>query len=190
MACLKLVPPNYSQVAADSQISIELLPKNLKGYFYLAQAQIELKMEAAALNSAKEAHRLCVEECMMVPMGKGSSNIEKITELVLRCKREWWEDKERERERVRGGLLAETIAFLEGEKHKVISDTNGADDGAQWDKKIEELRRTFEDAKAGRDEAKRRKVPDWCIDAITFSVMVDPVAVSCFLPSALSNTAC
>jgi STIP1 homology and U-box containing protein 1 len=180
MACLKTAPPNYRQAAADSRISIELLPKNLKAFFYLAQAQIELKMEEEALKSALEAHRLCVEECMMVPMGKGSSNIGKITELVLRCKKERWEEKERERKRMRGDLLAEIVAGFEAKKQGTINGSDGTNSGAQWDKKIEELQQTFEHAEEHRgEEAKRRDVPDWCIDAITFSVMVDPVVVCC-----------
>jgi hypothetical protein len=43
--------------------------------------------------------------------------------------------------------------------------------------KIEELRRTFELAGYNAQEAKKRKVPDWCLDDITFSVMLDPVVV-------------
>lgn len=173
MASLKLSPPKYTRVAADCRISIDLLPKNLKGYFFLAQAQIELKMEEAALASAKEAHKLCVEECMMVPMGKGASNIEKITELVLRCKKEWWEEHERERVRVRGGLLTELTTIMENNRESGMSG-----DSQQWDAKIRELASVFEMAKIGGEDARQRKVPEWAIDNITFSVMLDPVIVS------------
>jgi STIP1 family protein 1 len=50
--------------------------------------------------------------------------------------------------------------------------------GQGYNTKIEELRRTFEQAGLMGEEGKRRKVPDWCIDDITFSVMLDPVVVS------------
>ena len=165
MASLKLTPPNYIQVAADSRTSIDLLPKNLKAYFFLAQAQIELGMCQKALNSAKAAHKLCVEECLQVPMGKGSSNIEKITALVLRCKKEWWEERETERLQIRGGLLTELVDYLE---------VKGRPNSQE---KIGELRSVFEMAKIGGEDARRRKVPDWAIDDITFSVMLDPVIV-------------
>lgn len=170
MASLKLSPPNYRQVAADSYVSLDLLPKNLKAYFFLAQAQIELGMCAKALESAKAAHRLCVEECMMVPMGKGSSNIEKITALVLRCKKEWWEEQENERLHRRSGLLTELVGLLERSENE-----------SEKEEKIGELRSVFEMARIGGEDARHRKVPDWAIDDITFSVMLDPVIVcSCF----------
>jgi hypothetical protein len=62
---------------------------------------------------------------------------------------------------LRGGLLEELVGKLGGEE-----------------KKVEELRRIFDAAKIGGGEARRRKVPDWCVDDITFSVMLDPVVVS------------
>ena len=119
-----------------------------------------------ALDSAKAAHKLCVEECTKVPMGKGSSNIEKITALVLRCKKEWWEEQETDRLQSRGGLLAELVGHLER-----------AGGGRETEEKVREVRSVFEMAKIGGEDAKRRKVPDWAIDDITFSVMLDPVIV-------------
>lgn len=178
MASLKLTPPNYTQVAADSRISIDLLPKNLKAYFFLAQAQIELGMCEKALNSAKTAHELCVEECLMVPMGKGSSNIEKITALVLRCKKEWWEEQETERLHRRGGLLTELVGHLQK-----------GGEGSETEEKVGELKSVFEMAKIGGEDAKRRKVPDWAIDDITFSVMLDPVIVCYTFSPSLVPTA-
>jgi STIP1 family protein 1 len=51
--------------------------------------------------------------------------------------------------------------------------------------KIGELRRTFELAGVNGEEGKRRKVPDWCLDDITFSVMLDPVVVRILLTFSL-----
>lgn len=167
----------------------------MKAYYQLAQAQIALHQESEALESAKIAHRLCVEECRKTPMGKGSSSIGHITELVLRCKREWWEGRERQRLRERGGLLEELVQGLEEkrrrdveretEKATVEGDSEVVREGRvnavgqRYNTKIEELRSTFEQAALMGEEGKRRKVPDWCIDDITFSVMLDPVVVSC-----------
>lgn len=162
----------------------------MKAYYQLAQAQIGLHFTAEALESAKEAHRLCVEECRKVPIGKGSSSIGPITELVLRCKKEWWEALEEKRLKERGSLLQELKKLLETERQTEI-DTDAAFDkpvrttlerdlqevNQKYDRKIEELERTFEVAALNGDEGKRRKVPDWAIDDITFSVMLDPVVV-------------
>jgi len=131
----------------------------MKAYFQLAQAQIALHKSSEGLQSAREAHRLCVEEIYIG--GKGGTSIGPITELVLRCKKEDWERREDERLKLRGGLLEELVGKLGGEE-----------------KKVEELRRIFDAAKIGEGEARRRKVPDWCVDDITFSVMLDPVVVS------------
>ena len=181
---------HYQQVINDSRASISLLPENMKAYYQLAQAQIGLHFTAEALESAKEAHRLCVEECRKVPIGKGSSSIGPITELVLRCKKEWWEALEEKRLKERGGLLQELKKLLETERQAEI-DADAAFDKPvrttlegdlqevhrRYNRKIEELERTFEVAALNGVEGKRRKVPDWAIDDITFSVMLDPVVV-------------
>ena len=149
----------------------------MKAYYQLAQAQIALHQEAEALDSAKTAHRLCVEECRKTPMGKGSSSIGHITELVLRCKREWWEAREKKRLKERGGLLEELVDELESKK-KRATEAGRKTLALEYDERVEELRRTFEQAGLMGEEGKRRKVPDWCLDDISFSVMLDPVVVS------------
>ncbi|KAE9363240.1 U-box-domain-containing protein [Stipitochalara longipes BDJ] len=167
-----------------SQQCISLSPPpsiSLKAHFQLAQAQIALHHPSEALESAKIAHALCVEE--VIVGGKGANNIGPITELVLRCKKELWELKEEERLRKRPGLLSELIAGLERDREAYISVLR-AEKGKEGEVeavkeryrgKIEELRHTFELAGVNGQEAKRRKVPDWCLDDITFSVMLDPV---------------
>jgi STIP1 family protein 1 len=47
---------------------------------------------------------------------------------------------------------------------------------AEWEGKMEALRGVFEAARP--KEEKRREVPDWAVDDISFCVMVDPVIVS------------
>jgi STIP1 family protein 1 len=173
----------------------------MKAYYYLAQAQIALHKPEEALRSSKEAHRLCVEEIYGVRGGKGASSVGPITELVLRCKKESWEKREEERLRRRGGLLNELVDAL-GYKRKLeivgVRERNGGLIGSKeerelervYEGKIEELKSTFEIAGLNGEEAKRRKVPDWCVDDITFSVMLDPVVVSLprlFLPLKLSS---
>ncbi|KAI9054516.1 hypothetical protein LZ554_001673 [Drepanopeziza brunnea f. sp. 'monogermtubi'] len=195
-ALLKLL--NYPAVVANSMHSIALSPHSMKAHFQLAQAQIELHNPIPALESAKLAHKYCVEE--LQAGGKGGSSLGVITELVLRCKGEAWAMRERERERERGGLLGDVLRGLDREMRaeleglgegrvegverldlKVDSGAEGVDRGERrtaiekkWEAKKEEVRQVWE--KAGEEgESRRRKVPDWCVDNITFAVMVDPV---------------
>jgi STIP1 homology and U-box containing protein 1 len=160
----------------------------MKAHFQLAQAQIALHNPSSALESSKLAHKLCIDE--IVAGGKGGGSIGPITELVLRCKKELWEQREDERLRKRGGLLEECARGLERERDAYVSVLQ-AEEGKEeevervkerYGQKIEELRRIFELAGAAGEEGKRRKVPDWCLDDITFSVMLDPVVV-CSPPS-------
>ena len=155
----------YASVIDDAQTSIRLLPENMKAYYHLAQAQIALHKSNEALASSKKAHTYCVEEIHRG--GKGASSIGPITELVLRCKKEWWEEEEDRRLKGREGLLGTVVEALE-EKGKSEEDR----------KVVDEVRRVFERAGAMDKEVRKRKVPDWCVDDITFAVMLDPVMVS------------
>lgn len=159
----------------------------MKAYYNLAQAQIALSHPGEALSSAKKAHELCVKD--VHSGGKGASSITMITELALRCKKEDWERREKARERNRGGLEEELVKLLEREWRKKV-DILGSE-GRQSEKddlereykqKVEELRSTFESAKLGGEAERRKKVPDWVVDDITFSVMFDPVVVCCPFP--------
>ncbi|CZT06285.1 related to CHIP protein (carboxyl terminus of Hsc70-interacting protein) [Rhynchosporium agropyri] len=185
MALLKL--QLYPRVILDTRQAISLLPQNMKAYFQLAQAQIALSDSTAALTSAKKAHELCVEEC--INGGKGASSIGPITDLVLRAKKEDWERREDERVRGMGGLLRDVVKGMEESRDRELEDIKGEGDEEEeeekvsevvwrWLKKIEEVRSVFETAEANagtKDQSRRRKVPDWCVDDITFSVMLDPV---------------
>jgi STIP1 family protein 1 len=185
MALLKL--HMYTEVIADSLHAISLLEHRdtMKAHFQLAQAQIALHHEREALNNAKIAHALCVEEIHIG--GKGGSSIGPITELVLKCKKEDWEKRESERLASRNGLLYELEDALREKKtnelqrlhEKGIPDEECiASVQKKYHDKLTELRSTFEIANTMNAEDKRRKVPDWCVDDITFSVMLDPIVVS------------
>ena len=183
----------YARVIDDALTSIRLLPDNMKAYYHLAQAQIALHRTSEALESSKIAHKFCVDEIHRG--GKGGSSIGPITELVLKCKKEWWEDREDARLKAMPGLLQELVGGLEQKKKWAVKEAVAnlaAEDGGlkeeevkesverQYEAKIEELRKTFKKAGMVEAEAKRRRVPDWCVDDITFSVMLDPVVVSSF----------
>lgn len=178
MALLKL--SNFESVIDDSLHALSIQPHNMKAHFQLAQARIALHQEKEALESAKKAYELCMEE--VIRGGKGASSLGPITELVHRCRKEEWEAREREKVRNDSTLLGELVRDLEEKRDREILDMTMEDVGMamissakeEWEAKIENLREVFERAGV----AKRRKVPDWCIDDITFAVMLDPVVVS------------
>lgn len=123
--------------------------------------------------------------------GKGASSLGPITELVLRAKKEDWERRENERVSGLGGLLGEVVRGLERSRDAELGAVEGEGEEREtrvkeisdvWHKKIEDVKKVFESAEGSagvKDESRRRKVPDWCVDDITFSVMLDPVVV-CF----------
>lgn len=84
--------------------SIELEPGNMKGYYYLAQAQLALRHPNEALNSAMTAY----EECLKTD----SPSTRNVSTLVLQAKKEKWEAKERERIRRESELLEELVCGL------------------------------------------------------------------------------
>lgn len=185
MALLKL--SHYEAVITDSLHVLELQPNNMKAHFQLAQAQIALHQERDALESAKKAYELCMEEVAIG--GKGASSLGAITELVHKCRKEDWEGRERQRIRNEDSLLGELVRDLEDKRNKEVERLSKEGAGEvqtseayqEYEAKIESLRGVFE--KAGM--AKRRRVPDWCIDDISFAVMMDPVVVCLLFHSSL-----
>nr|RBR00187.1 hypothetical protein FVER53263_06280 [Fusarium verticillioides] len=168
MARLKL--ELWDSVVADCEACVQLAPNNMKARYYLAQAQIALRDYDAAVKSALHAHKLCVET--------GDRSLAAVTDLVLRCKKERWDDLEKKRVRESRDLEREILELLAKDKEAMLAET---DDDAMVRQEIEEesaakiqrMREIFERARA--DGEKKREVPDWAIDDISFGFMVDPV---------------
>ena len=142
----------YWEACIDDCIrSIELEQGNMKGYYYLAQAQLALHHPNEALTSALTAY----DECLKT----NSASTRNVSTLVLQAKKEKWEAKERDRIRRRSELLRELEDGLgkvaEYELHTLRSRTlNGEVDEseaaeereeiqAMSRQKIEELRSVF-----------------------------------------------
>lgn len=179
MARLKL--SHWEPVIEDCLSSINLLDENMKAYYYLAQAQIALHHPNEALSSALRAFELCVKS--------QDKSIAAITALVLRCKKEKWEVRERQRLRGRNTLLDQLVEGLQEKMEAEVREIRGAEEKGEIGmetarddvdetertcrEKVEELRSVFE--VADPENCKRREVPEWAIDSITFAVMHDPV---------------
>ena len=123
----------------------------MKGYFYLAQAQLELKHPNEALSSALTAYHLCLKA--------NNPSASSISELVLKAKKQKWEAKERDRLRRRSNLLRELEDKLEESaelerlnlqtltKEGELSKSQGFEEKLEVEhslaQKLEELRNTF-----------------------------------------------
>lgn len=170
MARLKL--EIWDSVVSDCESCLGLTSDNLKAHYYLSQAQLALKDYDSALTNAQKAHQLCVQT--------GDKSLAAITAQVLRAKKDRWDWMEKRRTREARHLENEVIELMEKEREQAL--TNAMDDGekreieAEWEQKIEILRSTFEKSRSA--EEKRREVPEWAIDDISFGIMVDPVLVS------------
>ncbi|MCJ1393348.1 hypothetical protein MMC18_006221 [Xylographa bjoerkii] len=161
--------------------AIELQPDSMKGYYYLAQAQVALHHPNEALNSAMTAYQICLKT--------HDSSASNISNLILQAKKEKWEVKDRERIRRRSDLLRELedglmrtadVQRLQVDqrlKHLELDPTNGREEKVEITetarRKVEEVRNLF--AVSDPANLARREVPDYLIDNISFAIMHDPV---------------
>jgi STIP1 homology and U-box containing protein 1 len=177
MARLKL--SHWPAVVDDCIAALALAPSSMKGHYYLSQAQLALRDYDAALASALSAHAICAET--------NDKSLPAVTGMVLKAKKERWEEKERRRKREDGELEEEVLEGL----RKGMEDTMDEVEGEvarkevveEWEAKIQKMQAIFDRSRSDGD--KRREVPDWAIDDISFGIMVDPVVVrsSSFSPS-------
>jgi STIP1 homology and U-box containing protein 1 len=162
----------WDGVAADCAACLELAPDNIKAHYYLSQARLAFADFDDALAHAKRAHELCVMS--------NDKSLSQVTAQVLRTKQERWEAKEKRRVREGTELEGVVVSLLQRERDAaVLAATGDAERNeilAEWNRKIDEAKTTFEKARSQED--KRRTVPDWVVDDITFAIMVDPVIVS------------
>lgn len=169
MARVKL--QRWADAIADCQACLALAPGSMKALFQMAQAQLELGDDPdAALENAARAHEAAARD--------GDRSLAATTQLVLRCKKARWDRRERARLRQRSELEGEVLALLVRERDRAVAECEGGeaerrDVEAEWDAKLAAMRDTFR--LAGGEQARRREVPDWAIDDITFGIMVDPV---------------
>lgn len=181
MARLKL--EMWDSAISDCMICLKLSgDKNMKAHYYLSQAQLQLGDYESSLQSALSAHKLCAES--------NDRSLPSVTAQVLLCKQKRWEEREKRRIRQGQELERETIALMEHERDETIkfceSEIDQRTVREEWDQKIEQLKSTFERARP--ESEKKRTVPDWAIDDISFCIMVDPVMVSVIPPSSIICT--
>ncbi|KAL5624856.1 hypothetical protein BROUX41_004916 [Berkeleyomyces rouxiae] len=154
----------------DCMASLDLSPEALKPTYYISQAQLELGNTEEALTTAKKAHEMCLKT-------KEYKSLPAITQHVLRCKKEHWDQQEKRRIHQDRQLENDTLEMMLQSK---ANDLEGVDNESdkkeiekEWKTKMDRLSAIFEVAKAKSEQ--RRTVPDWAIDDISFGIMIDPV---------------
>jgi STIP1 family protein 1 len=173
----------WQEVIDDCIRSIELERDNMKAYYFLAQAQFELRHPNEALSSAITAYDICSRS------PKQTSSAFSIAGFVLKCKRAKWDIRERDRLRKRSELLAQLEGKLDLDLKQELAETDErlrigefGEIGAKEEResiseahkaKIAELRNVF--AIADPSNMAKREVPDFLIDTISFEIMHDPV---------------
>ncbi|KAL8830544.1 MAG: hypothetical protein Q9191_001367 [Dirinaria sp. TL-2023a] len=180
-AMTRLKLQSWDACIDDCIKAIELDSDNMKGYYYLAQAQLALHHPNEAMNSAVTAYHQCIKT--------GSSSTASVSALVLQAKKEKWEAKERARIRRRSDLLRELedglqqVALYERKninarkENGELSESDAREEEDELEAstrhKLDELRSVF--AIADPENMQKREVPDYLIDNISFTVMHDPV---------------
>ncbi|KAI0424228.1 U-box domain-containing protein [Xylaria sp. FL1042] len=159
----------YESATADCHTCLNMSGPNKKAHFILSQCLLAMNDYDGALENAIIAYRLACE--------MGDKALAPLTALVLRCKKERWEELEKKRHREGQELERQLISLLERDRGENLALCDDEIERTvvieECNAKIEALRATFEAARGVKD--KKREVPDWAIDDITFDIMVDPV---------------
>ncbi|PHH80362.1 hypothetical protein CDD80_1807 [Ophiocordyceps camponoti-rufipedis] len=159
----------WESVIDDCNACLALAPSSFKAYYYLAEAQSALGDHDTALDSARRALDLCA--------ASGDRSLAAITAVVLRCKRERWEQRERSRRRNAGDLELELVELLHRRTDELLTsepdDVQKASIREDGQQKVELLRDVFERARSRSEQ--KRQMPEWAVDDISFNIMVDPV---------------
>ncbi|KAI3335251.1 U-box domain-containing protein [Ustulina deusta] len=159
----------YESASADCHTCLGMSGPNKKAHFILSQCLLALNDFDGALENSLLAYRLACE--------LGEKTLAPFTAQVLRCKKDRWEELEKRRSREGQELEKQVISLMERERSDNLAlcadETERIEVNQESNDKIHRLRATFEAARAAQE--KKREVPDWVIDDISFGIMVDPV---------------
>lgn len=161
----------WEGVLADCEASLAIKEVNMKARYYGAQALLQLGRPEKALEEAKKAYEVACSE--------GAGSLGSVVGVVLKCKKAVWEEKERVRLEGKEEVKEKVVQGLRRHLEQLLEEVEeGADIekeriGSEWEKVIEEVETVW--VEAGKAE-KKREVPDWMIDEITFAIMIDPVS--------------
>jgi STIP1 family protein 1 len=143
----------------------------VKAYTYLGSALLHLNRPDESFKASYQAYKLAIS--------LRSPSIPQIATTCLEAKKKRWELAETERIKRESLLLRETCAMIERDAVERARRVGGAQ-GEEIEEEARRRCRNLEEVfgKAEAEMLRKRMVPDWLIDNITFGVMWDPVLVS------------
>lgn len=162
---------------SDCDACLALDARSVKAHYFKSKA---LQSLGADLDAACDHARLAYEACLA--RGERAASQDMTTQQVLRCRQARWERMERSRRRADADLEREVRQLLAQQAERDLADVPEADQverevvREEGQRKMEALAAVFERARAEDD--RKRDVPDWLVDDISFNVMLDPVIVS------------
>ncbi|PPJ60760.1 hypothetical protein CBER1_02319 [Cercospora berteroae] len=189
-ANVRLKLQKWDDVVNDCLKSIEITGpngQNHKAWYFLAQAQLAMHHPHEALSSALKAYEQVLHPA---PAAKISpQDLQTFSNFVLRCKKEKFRARDRERLKRQGELRAELEETLERQRQQEMDEIasqlhRGELGQVEASERSEEIRKLYEDKSntlrtvfeiADPQNNKPREIPDHLIDMITFEPMHDPV---------------
>ncbi|KAK9322853.1 hypothetical protein V1517DRAFT_259409 [Lipomyces orientalis] len=167
----------YEEALADCQKALELTSDSMKAHFYKGQALLALDRPNEALRSCKLAYELSLKQ--------KSPSASSIAQTVLNAKKRRWEIMEQRRVEKEGHLLFEMKDTLHANYEMKIKTAEQDPDATQQERietreileyeyleQVTQLEQTFE---RSDEKYRKREVPDYLIDPISFNIFYDPV---------------
>lgn len=145
----------------------------MKAHYYLSQAFLHTYDYDAALTHGLRAHEICAKT--------NDKSLTQVTAIVLRCKKERWDHNEMLRIKQAQELETMLLGLMARDTEEMLTDA-GDDEFEKGiireenEQRAAQMKEVFDRARAQGD--KKRVVPEWVIDDISFGIMVDPVIVS------------
>ncbi|KAF2218013.1 hypothetical protein CERZMDRAFT_92639 [Cercospora zeae-maydis SCOH1-5] len=189
-ANVRLKLQKWDDVVNDCLRSIEITGphgQNHKAWYFLAQAQLAMHHPHEALSSALKAYKQVLNPAPATKISP--QDLQTFSNFVLRCKKEKFRARDRERLKRQGELRAELEETLEKQRQQETDEIaaklhRGELGQVEASERSEEIRKLYEDKSntlrtvfeiADPQNNKPREIPDHLIDMITFEPMHDPV---------------
>ncbi|KAF2857880.1 U-box-domain-containing protein [Piedraia hortae CBS 480.64] len=157
----------YLDAASDCHIALALSSSNAKAHYFLSQAQLGLSQPDEALASSMKAYNLSRRAGDLARV----KDFQSYSSLVLKCRKARLLARQTKKRKGRSALLAELEELLtQHHQTQINSITDPAEKKkveGEFKEKVRSLRDVF--------ESKRKNVPNWMTDPITFEIMHDPV---------------
>ncbi|RKP11119.1 U-box domain-containing protein [Thamnocephalis sphaerospora] len=168
----------HEDMELDCRKALELDKTSARAHYLLGKALIyQGKLGAKAIQALEKAYRFAVDQ--QQPYAKD------VLQTLRTARREQWERDQRERNATDVTLLGYMRQLIENERqraHRILTEAGlkNNDDrreaaaaiNDEHDQRLAQLEHVFEQA---NENARKRDVPDYFCDKISFSLMHDPV---------------